>query len=243
MASPATPWLATRARRPGARAGLFCFPHAGGAPGEYVRWADDLPGVQVWAVQFPGRATRWREPPFTRMAPLVGAVLESVPFGGRFALFGHSLGALVAYEVARALHARGGPRPVHLLVSGCPPPSGVRVEAPIHGLSGRDLLAVIERRWGPLPPTVRRDPELLERTVGCFRSDLEVVETYRHLPGEPLDCPVTALAGSGDPVRDRLDGWSAHTTGTFTRRVFPGGHFYFREQRAELLRVIDDSSR
>src|SRR5205823_943244 len=93
-----TPWLVCRQRRPEAAMRLYCLPHSGGSAGEYVRWSDGLPGVEVWGVQLPGRGQRVGEPPLTRMPALVAALVASVPFRPPFALFGHSLGGLVAYE-------------------------------------------------------------------------------------------------------------------------------------------------
>jgi surfactin synthase thioesterase subunit len=236
-----TPWLARRPHPPGAAVGLYCFPHAGGAPGEYVRWAEDLPGARVAAVQAPGRASRLFEPPFTRMTELVDAVAESVPFDPPFVFFGHSLGALVAFEVARTLRARGGPGPDRLIVSACPAPPAVVTGPELHRLPDRKFLAEIERNWGPLPAGVQGDPDLLALTLTCFRADLEVLETYRYAPGDPLGCPVTAIGGSEDPHTAVMDEWRHQTTGPFDRHVLPGGHFYFRERRHEVLRLVHES--
>ncbi len=222
--------MAGRTHRPGAAIGLYCFPHAGGAPGEFVRWSADLPGVWVRAVRPPGRGSRLFERPFTRMGDLVEAVLDHVVFEPPFALFGHSLGALVAFETARALRDR----PARLIVSGCPAPEALP-ESALHTLADRDLLTEIERRWGPLPDEVRTDPDLLDRTLRGFRADLELLETYRYRPGPPLDLPVTALAGADDKAAAGVAGWRDHTSGPFDAHVFPGGHFYFREHRLEVL--------
>lgn len=234
-------WLVRRERRPHAATNLYCFPHAGGTPGEYVRWSDGLPDVQVWAIQLPGRATRLAEPPFTRMPALVDALLESVAFDPPFTLFGHSLGALVAFEVARALRDRGRERPEHLFASSCRPPPFPPPRTPLHTLSDDRLLAEVERRWGSLPAAVRSDPELYGLALGCYRADFAILETYRHVPGEPLDLPLTALAGDGERHRSRADGWRAHTRGPVTTRFLSGDHFYFREHRAELLGLLRET--
>ncbi|MFC6879078.1 MULTISPECIES: thioesterase II family protein [Actinomadura] len=258
---PGGAWLVGRPPRAGAAVRLYCFPHAGGAPGEFVRWSDDLPGARVRAVQAPGRASRLFERPLTRMADLVdGAVraIESERAAGgegeraverRVAFFGHSLGALVAFEVARALEARGAPGPDVLVVSACPAPPSAESSAhascaggtALHLLRDLDLLREVERRWGPLPGEVRSDPELLAFTLHGFRADLEVVETYRYVPGPPLRCAVIAIGGTGDPVAAGMDGWRAHTSGPFARHAVPGGHFHFRERRGEVLRLLHDA--
>ncbi|HEY3685972.1 MAG TPA: alpha/beta fold hydrolase [Streptosporangiaceae bacterium] len=231
----AAPWLVRRARRPDAAVDLYCFPHLAGAPGEYARWSDDLPGVRVWALRPPGRGSRLRERPYTRMGALVDAIVSAVDFSPPFVFLGHSLGALVAYEVAAELRDRGRPYPDRLIVSACPAPSSIGPAPALHALPDRELLAEVERRWGPLPAEVRGDPELLAAALRGFRADLEVAETYAYRPRRPLDRPVTGLRGAGDTAAARMAAWGGHTTSEFDLHTFPGGHFYFRERRREVL--------
>jgi surfactin synthase thioesterase subunit/acyl carrier protein len=236
-----TPWLVCRERRPEATGDLYCFPHTAGMPGEFARWSDKLPNLQVWGVQPPGRGARLLERPYTRMTALVDAVVDSVTFEGRYILFGHSLGALVAFEVTRALRRLGRNQPDGLLVSGCPPPAASAAFAgpPIHSLPDQDLMAEIEHRWGPLPDEIRQDSASLESTLACFRADLELLATYRYQPGEPLDCPIAALGGTADPVSSALHGWRDYTRGPYDLHTFSGGHFYFRERRHNVLRFVN----
>ncbi|MFC4908269.1 thioesterase II family protein [Actinomadura gamaensis] len=235
-------WLVRRRPPPDARADLYCFPHAGGMPGEYARWADHLPDVRVSAVQFPGRGSRPDEPPSTRMGALVEALASQVTFGTDgvpFALFGHSLGALVAFEVVRALRSRGLRRPDLLCVSSCPAPPLSPVRERMHELPDGELLAEIERRWGALPEQVRADPDLLAPVLGRYRADFAVLETYEFEPGEPLDVPILALTGADDGNRpERVRDWRRHTQGKFAFRVLPGGHFHFRERPGEAPRLV-----
>lgn len=230
-------WLIRRERRPDASASLYCFAHAGGSPGEYVRWSDDLPGIEVLALQLPGRASRMAEPSFTRMQPLVEAIVAAVTFDRPFALFGHSLGGLVAFEVARALRELGR-EPDRLFLSSCPPPPIARTGDPIHSLPDAGLLAEIQRRWGPLPPRVIADPGFRALLLTYYRADIELFETYRFAPGYPLTCPLTVFAGDQEQGGPALAGWRRHTTGTFDFQSFPGDHFYLRQQRASLLRSV-----
>ncbi|WP_413760828.1 thioesterase II family protein [Streptomyces sp. MMBL 11-3] len=232
------PWLVGRERGPAATATLYCFTPAGGAPGEYVRWSDDLPDVQVWAVQLPGRASRRAEPPYRRMEPLVDALVEQVVFEPPFAFFGHSLGGLVAFEVARALRDRGREQPERLFLSSAVPPPVVLTGPPLHTLSDADLLSAVERRWGPLPGPVRENPALLEIVLAYYRADLELFETYDHRPGEPLDRPITAFAGTEERDTLPIEGWQAYTSAPFDPHHLPGGHFYLRAERRELLRRV-----
>jgi surfactin synthase thioesterase subunit/acyl carrier protein len=237
-----TPWLVCRERRPAAAGDLYCFPHTGGVPGEFARWSDKLPDLRVWGVQPPGRGARLLERPCTRMTALVDAITDSVTFEGRYLLFGHSLGALVAFEVTRALRRLGRSQPDCLLVSACPPPTASAAFAgpPIHLLPDRELLAEIERRWGAVHDEIRQDAGLLESTLACYRADLEMLATYQYQPGEPLDCPITALGGTADPVSTALPGWRDCTTGPYGLHTFPGGHFYFRERGRDVLRLVHD---
>ena len=152
----------------------------------------------------------------------------------------HPRAQLVAFEVARALRDLGR-EPDQLFLSSCPPPPLPTTRTAIHALPDGQLLREIERRWGPLPAPVHADPELRALVLGCYRADIAIFETYRYVAGEPLHCPITALAG--DQERDDLhtQRWREHTRGRFEARSFPGHHFYHREQRGELLRVMGDA--
>ncbi|MFJ8600244.1 thioesterase II family protein [Streptomyces shenzhenensis] len=231
-------WLVRREHRPDAAVDLYCFAHAGGSPGEYARWSDDLPGVQVWAVQLPGRAVRRSEPSFTRMKPLVEAVVAAVAFDRPFAFFGHSLGGLVAFEVARSLRDLGRRQPERLFVSSSPPPPLSARRATMHTLPDAELAAEMERRWGPLPDEVRSNPELLKLVLDYTRSDFELFGTYEYVPGEPLDLPVSVFAGTEERDTVRFEDWRDHTRGPVAVQFLPGGHFYLRQERRELLRRV-----
>ncbi|MEV0123997.1 alpha/beta fold hydrolase [Streptomyces sp. NPDC050703] len=236
-------WTVRRHRRPDAAASLFCFAHAGGSPGEYVRWADDLPDVQVWGVHLPGRTTRHAEPPFTRVGPLVDALVTEVRFDadGPFALFGHSLGAVLAFETARELCRRGLRAPGRLIVSSCPPPPMPPSVAALRPLSDEALLGELERLGGRSLDHLRDDPGLLADALGGLRADLALLDSYAPAPGPRLTCPVTAVAGTREPTAGTLAGWSRQTTGPTAVRLVPGGHFYFREDRTAAMGVVRES--
>lgn len=234
-----SPWLIRRTHVPTPASHLYCLPHAGGSPGEYVRWSDGLAGIQVWAIRAPGQPGRTDEPPCTRMTALVGGIVNAVRFARPYALFGHSLGALVAFEVARLAQRRWGAGPDHLFVSACPPPPDVR--SPLGDLPDDELLAEVQRRWGLLPAEVIAVPALREQAIRRFRADLTVLETYRMSDATPVDCPITALGGVDDPESASLPRWFVYTRAPFTVRMFPGGHFYFRDEWSDLLRIIDDT--
>ncbi|MFJ3631576.1 thioesterase II family protein [Streptomyces sp. NPDC090112] len=231
-------WVSSRKPRTETTLDLFCFAHAGGSAGEFLRWSAGLPGIRLWSVKLPGRAPRQDEPSYSRLTDLVGDLVEQVDFGRRdFAFFGHSLGALIAFETTRALRRAGLRQPRRLLLSSMqPPPITTRQTA--HLLPDDELLAEIESRWGALPLVVHEEPELKRLALRHLRADAELAETYEYVAEEPLDIPVTAFAGDQeDPAQL---GWGAHTRAAHAAHVLRGGHFYFRdpEQQAELLRLI-----
>jgi surfactin synthase thioesterase subunit len=233
-------WLVAGPRRPGGPR-LYCFPHGGGSAAEYVRWGRELPTVEVHAVQLPGRGTRLGEPPLTDMATLVTALVDRLPFGRRdgYALFGHSLGSLVAYEVACELRRRGGPLPGHLVLSGFRAPSRPSLVEPVHHLGDDDLIAEVDRRHGGFPPEVAGDPALRRMLAGYLRADYQILETYEYVDSEPLPVPITVLGGRSDGVTGAdLAAWQRHTTEPVTVRLFPGGHFYLREHGPEVRRAV-----
>lgn len=234
-------WLSSRRPRSDTTLDLYCFAHAGGSAGEFLRWSADLPGIRLWAVKLPGRVPRQAEEPYTRVADLVSDLVEQVDFGQRdFAFFGHSLGALIAFETARALRRNAKRPPRRLLLSSMPPPP-FTTRGTAHQMPDAELLAVIEQRWGGLPQVVDDDSELRALALQHLRADAVLAETYSYVPGEPLDLPFTVFAGDEEDS-GQLD-WRAHTLGSHDAHVLRGGHFYFRDQgsQRELLRLVADA--
>lgn len=233
-------WAVRRHRRDGAPVSLYCFPHAGGSPGEYVRWSDELPGVQVWGMHLPGRTSRLAEPPHVAMAPLVAELADAIDFTPPFVLLGHSLGALVAFETARELARRGRPGPAHLVVSCCPAPQSTTTRLQIAGLTDDTLIDAVERGTGEPLTALREDPELRALALPALRADFTLLRDYRPPPGPVLQCPVTVLAGTAERAPATADGWAVHTAGPTARTLLPGGHFPFREGRDAYLRAVRD---
>ncbi|MFJ4183914.1 thioesterase II family protein [Kitasatospora sp. NPDC089509] len=232
-------WLVNRRKRPDATIRLYCFAHSGGSAAEYVRWGDHVPDIEVWGVQLPGRGSRFDDPQYTRVGPLVHDLVEQAAFRAPFAFFGHSLGALLAYETARALRERGLPGPERLLLSACPAPHRPRGLPPIHHLGDRELFTAVQGEYGSLPDQVAEDPELLAIMMASHRFDFEMVDSYRHTPGEPLDLPLHVFGGTEDRLpAEELARWQSHSRGPFALNLLPGGHFYLREHRAALLALI-----
>jgi surfactin synthase thioesterase subunit len=239
---PDPKWWLCRAKRPAAALRLYCFPHSGGSPGEFLRWADRLPEAEVWALQLPGRGRRFAEPACTDLAELVSTLVRVSTLRAPFAFFGHSLGALVAFETTRELRARGLQQPVRLFASAYPAPDLPDQRQPVAGLSDEELLESVSGEYGDTFGTVRDDPELLAGSLAAFRADFSMLDGYKHVAAAPLDLPVTVLGGREDDIEaGELAAWRSQCAGDFDLRIFPGGHFYFRERPAELLGCIRDT--
>ncbi|WNV87572.1 thioesterase domain-containing protein [Umezawaea sp. Da 62-37] len=221
---------------------LFCLPYVGGAASVYEPWRGALGGdVEVCPVELPGHQTRLRERALTRIDELVDALASALAdeLDVPYALFGHSLGSLVAFELARELRRRGAGEPRALFVSGGPAPRLPRTHPPVHEASEAEVVARL-RMLGGLPDEVLAEPELLGRFLPTIRADFAVFETYAFTPERPLTCPVVAFTGSEDtdvPL-DRVEPWSAESTGRFEHHVLPGGHFFVHTARTALLNLV-----
>lgn len=224
---------------PGLR--LVCFPHGGGTAGFYRPWARALPpDVQLLAVSYPGRLDRMREPFATDLHELAERITNSLTavLHQPMAFFGHSMGATVAYEVARRIEQRTEGVLTQLIVSGQPAPSMVRHTAK-HLLNDAALWDEA-CRLGGIPDKLAGSPEMRKLAVPSLRSDYRLNETYWPCPAPPLTCPVLALAGDNDSEAsvEEVRAWETVAGGEFALRVFPGGHFYLIPEQAELLREL-----
>ncbi|MFJ7196715.1 MULTISPECIES: thioesterase II family protein [unclassified Streptomyces] len=233
-------WIRRFHPAPEARSRLVCFPHAGGSATYYFSVSRALsPAMDVLAIQYPGRQDRRNEPCIEDIETLADkAVEELAPWGDvPLTLFGHSMGATLAFEVARRLEA-AGTRPECVYASGRRAPSRVRDET-VHLADDDQLIADIGRLSGT-DSAVLGDPEILRMILPAVRSDYKAAETYRYRPGLPLASPVVALVGDDDPqvTVDEADSWRDHTTGPFDLRVFPGGHFFLDQHVPAILDLI-----
>lgn len=241
MTSSPNPWVLRPRPNPGAALRLFCLPFAGGGAQEFQTWPASLPPeVELCAVNLPGRGRRFREAPHRRLAALVSDLSAGLaPFCDRpFALFGHSMGAYLAFELARAHHRLGTRAPRHLFVSGAGAPQ-LPDRHKFHVLADDGFLDAIQRMNG-IDPALLASTELVELMLPVIRADFELVETYVCEDGLPLTCPISVYGGSSDWVvpADRLAPWRAQTTAACRVEMFGGDHFFLRSAQRELLGSI-----
>lgn len=217
---------------------LFCFPYGGAGASGYRAWARFLPSsVEIVPVNFPGRETRFRETPHTEIGPLLEELLTTLDFtSGPFAFFGHSLGALVAFALTRELRGRRKPMPRLLVVSGYPAPQLHR-DRPHVGKLPHDKFVATLREHFDVTDELLDNPILAEMALPVLRADLSVVESYAYRDEPPLDFPLVAFGGIGDPEasEEQIRGWQAQSTRPVPVRMFPGGHFFINSDREAVL--------
>jgi surfactin synthase thioesterase subunit len=191
-------------------------------------------------VQLPGRENRLAEPSYRRLQPLVQAVADGLTpnLDGPFALFGHSMGALVSFELARELRRRGR-FPACLLLSSFRAPHLPDPDPPIYHLPDAEFIQELVDLGGT-PPEVLENAELMELVLPRLRADLEVCDTYSYAPEAPLACPITVFGGVDDQEvhPEELEGWREHTSGAFHLRLYAGGHFYLHETGGALQQAV-----
>ena len=234
-------WFRCAETRPWASMRLFCLPHAGGSAVFYRPWAKQVsPAVEVQAVQYPGRADRMADAPVAdahQLARLVAGAMA--PLMDRpAALFGHSMGAVLAYEVARLLQERGS-APVHVFASGTRPPHDRGDDRRVSDLDDDGVVQeMIE--LGGTDADALREPELRELVLPYVRNDFALIEDYAHRDGTRLTVPITAIIGDSDAhvSPEQARGWAQATDGRFALRTLPGGHFYLAEQQAAVIAEI-----
>jgi pyochelin biosynthesis protein PchC len=219
---------------------LVCFPHAGGAANYFFRLSAALsPDVDVVAVQYPGRQDRADEPLVDDISVLAERITAALPrWPDRpTAFLGHSMGAILGYEVARHWEQQGVTIE-HLYASGRRAPSRFRFSN-LHELDDAGFLAELAEFGGPAVELLGH-PELGPLLLPPVRNDYKAIETYRHVPGAPLSCPITVLIGDADPLvtPDEARAWAEHTTGPFALRAFAGGHFYLTDHQRHVTRIV-----
>ena len=239
--TPLDAWVSGRKPKPQARHRLLCLPFAGGSASVFRLWPDSLsPEVDVWPIQYPGRETRLREQPLRTMGAMVAALTETLrpALDLPLAIFGHSMGALIGFELARVLTAQGTP-PTHLFVSAMRAPQLADRQFHIHALPDAEFSEALRRLKGT-PEPVLQNAELMELFRPVLRADFALVESYVYTAGAPLAVPIAAFGGQADDrVRpDELQAWAAQTSAGFESHRVPGDHFFIRSAPQPVIQVI-----
>jgi medium-chain acyl-[acyl-carrier-protein] hydrolase len=221
---------------------LFCFPYAGGAAMIYRDWPAHLPSsVQVIGVELPGRGGRSREPALVNLSSVVEVLADEIDslLDRPFAFFGHSMGALIAFELARHLRRRGQREPLLLLASGSGAPQTPEKASITYNLPDDEFIAELQRIDGT-PKEALEHRELMELVVPLLRADFQLIQTHLSKIEAPLSFPITAFGGlqDGNVRRDTLLGWKEQTSSSFVLRMLPGDHFFIRSSQGVLLRLI-----
>jgi medium-chain acyl-[acyl-carrier-protein] hydrolase len=237
-----TPWLSRPKPKPNASLRLFCFPYAGGSTAIYRKWPEGLPpDVELCPVQLAGRGSRLREPPFTRMPALIDELGKALrPYLDKpFAFFGHSMGAIIAFELARFLRREGSPQPAHLFVSGRRAPQTTAPARRTYALADAEFVEEL-RGLNGTPQEVLQHEELMQLMLPLLRADFALIQTYEYTPEPPLDCPVTAFGGvqDADVTREAVEAWREQTTSAFAMQMFDDGHFFLNTLRPLLLQAV-----
>lgn len=235
-------WFSSVSASAEARLRLFCFPYAGGGASIYRTWAQQLPDtVAIYPVQLPGRESRLSEEPFSTIPPLVQAVAQALlPYMDvPFAFFGHSMGALIGFELARELRRRGGPAPAHLFVSGRWAPHIPNANPPTFDLPESEFIEEL-RRLNGTPSEVLEHPELRQMVLPLLRADFKICETYFYENEPALDCPISAYGGLQDPdvSLQNLREWQRQTSSSFKLSMYSGDHFFLHTVQSQLVQDI-----
>jgi len=241
--SNAAPWFVCPQTNPGAETRLFFFPYAGGGPPVFSQWMRELPGhVEGVVAHFPGRGSRYRESPIHNLSALVEKLSQAIQTHADkpFAFFGHSLGGLVAFELARQLRRHNLQGPQILFISACGAPYISNPHPPLHQLPDAEFLEALKALNGT-PSELQNNAAVMGLLLPTLRADFEIIETYHYNSDLPtLDVPILAFGGLDDPrvSRERLEGWALLTNASFKSQYFPGDHFFINTARDSIIASI-----
>ncbi|HEY9695462.1 MAG TPA: thioesterase II family protein [Oculatellaceae cyanobacterium] len=235
-------WVTFPQANPQANLRLFCLPYAGGSSVTFRTWSNHLPkSIEICPIELPGRGSRFIEAPFTRLDLLVEAIASSLlPYLDKpFAFFGHSMGAVISFELTRLINKKYGLLPAHLLIAGRHAPQLRDRHPPIHTLPKPAFIQGLCRYKG-MPKQVLENTELMEVFLPILRADFAICETYKYIDEPPLPCPITAFGGLQDSETsvDELEAWHKQTNNSFSSHLLPGDHFFIQSDQLLLLQLI-----
>lgn len=236
------PWLVKKNLNPKALVRLYCLPYAGGNAMIYRMWPEALPpDIEVVMVQLPGRGDRLKEEPYFKLEPLVEKLAGAIelPSDKPYVFFGHSMGALICFELARYLRKSGERGPKHLFVSGRSAPQLTAEDKATYDLPEDEFVQELASLNGT-PNEVLENPELMRLMIPILRADFSVCQTYVYNEELPLDCSITAFGGLQDSAisREKLEAWQIHTNKSFKLRMLPGDHFFINGSRYLLIKAL-----
>lgn len=237
-------WINCVKPTPNADVRLICLPYAGGGASVFSQWPKVLPAnIELWAVQLPGRETRLREKPYRQISSLIEDLAEVLlPHLNEkpFAFFGHSLGALLGFELTRYLRQQAAVQPLHLFVSGRRAPHLSDSQSSLHHLPDNAFIQGVQQRYGGIPAIILQDPELLNLFLPILKADFELLESYSYVDDHPLDCSISAFGGYEDNQATQLEltHWHGHTRHAFNLTMLPGNHFFIQTARVQLIETL-----
>jgi medium-chain acyl-[acyl-carrier-protein] hydrolase len=237
------PWIVRRNVSRDATLRVFCVPYAGAGAAIFRDWHNAFPShIEVCAIEPPGRFARQGDPVPTDMSAYADAMEAALgPFlDVPFAFFGYSLGALMAFECARRVRARRGLEPSSLIVAAHKAPQLAHRNGQLSGIPKSEFVPAIERRYGPLDPAIRSEPQVLDMVVNIMRTDLKLLEDYRYEAGQAFECPILAVGGLSDEsvTQTELEGWREQTARAFRVEMLSGGHFFLRTSASALHALV-----
>lgn len=236
---PLDSWIVVPKPNCAAKVRLYCFPYAGGSAHVFHRWPDAIPEAEVCMIQLPGRGSRLREACLTRVEEAVEGIASAIRFDQPFAFFGHSMGALIGFELARSLRRKGLAQPSHLFVSGRSAPDWVSRKPPISGLPEAEFREAL-RKLNGTPEAVLHSQELMDLMAPTLRADFGICERYKYTPEEPLCCPISVFGGSEDHRchLESLEQWRSHSRREFSVTIMPGNHFFLHSAEGRVIEIV-----
>ncbi|WP_413173053.1 thioesterase II family protein [Anabaena azotica] len=235
-------WVTCPKPNPQAKLRLFCLPYAGGSAIIFRTWPNDLPPtIEVCPIELPGRGRKMNLPPYTEMQPLVSEIAQNIiPYLDKpFAIFGHSMGGLVSFELARLLRSDYNLTPLHLFISARNAPQITPAKRPIYNLPDAEFWQEI-RNFNGTPDDVIENEEIIQLFLPILRADFTVLDTYNYTHQPPFDFPISVFGGLQDQefTDYELEAWKEHTIAFFNLHKFEGNHFFIKESQNVLLKSI-----